>query len=242
MKKTIVLVALLAVAGPALAATLTSAEPAPLFAGSYGAESRGTVVYSDTATITAGYSQPGGTEIGDELDLATALYPSVGPGEHLAIDSVKWSVYNPGASAPLNSVGMLINFYDATVYTAPVLLGSIDFGMFTFTTPLGSGYYTTFSATNLSASYDIPISDYLLTSLTLYFPSHGQNVGQVLANPPTIGSSTNDFWKGPPPGSWLWFGSTGPVANFYWEIDVAAIPEPASLLLVLGGLLLARRR
>ena len=103
------------------------------------------------------------------------------------------------------------------------------------------GYYSTYSATGLAVNgIPVPANGYLLASLTLSNPSNGQQVGQVLANPPTVGSSTNDFWKGPPPGSWLWFGSTGPVANFYWKIDIT--PEPASLFLIAGGLLFLRRR
>lgn len=240
MKKLTLLLAVLAIAVPALAATLTSADPAPLFAGEQpGGTPRGTVVYSDTTTITAAYAAPAPNETGDELDLNTSLYPN--PTGTNYIDSVKWSTYNKSGNAALATVGMLIKFYDVTNYLNPILLGGLNFGTYTFSPAMPGGYYTTFSATGLAPNLiPVPANGFLLASLTLSAPSNGQQVGQVLANPPTIGSSTNDFWVGPPPGSWYWFGSTGPIANFYWEIDVT--PEPAAFLMLAGALLFVRRR
>ncbi len=240
MRKTVVFLSLVALAIPVFAAQIEAYDAGrPDFAGhiQMGAPTRGTIVYDDTTTATSAYAQPGGTEIGDELDLNTALYPVGGPPWH--VDSVGWSVYNKTGNATLATVDMLIKFYDVTNYLNPVLLGGLNFG--TQTVNLAGGYYSTYSATGLAVNgIPVPANGYLLASLTLSNPSNGQQVGQVLANPPTVGSSTNDFWKGPPPGSWLWFGSTGPVANFYWKIDIT--PEPASLFLIAGGLLFLRRR
>ena len=63
-------------------------------------------------------------------------------------------------------------------------------------------------------------------------------IGQVMMDPPTVGSSTDNFYMN---GSWYYFGGD-PVANMYWEVGVVPVPEPAALgLLALGGVLIRRR-
>jgi hypothetical protein len=68
----------------------------------------------------------------------------------------------------------------------------------------------------------------------------GEQSGLLLADPPTIGSSLDDFWIKNTDGSWSTFlidGGTTP-ANFVARIT--AVPEPSTYALaVLGGLALA---
>lgn len=68
-------------------------------------------------------------------------------------------------------------------------------------------------------------------------------MGPRMYDPPTVGSSDNDFWIHNADTTWsnVWFGGT-PVANF--GSTVTAVPEPASMMAIGVGLaaLLARRR
>ena len=66
------------------------------------------------------------------------------------------------------------------------------------------------------------------------------NIGQLIYNPPTVGSSLDlyfqsigpgDFPTGSPAGSFLFFNGS-PVANFFWEFTVTPVPEPTSLTLL----------
>lgn len=66
------------------------------------------------------------------------------------------------------------------------------------------------------------------------------SMGEEIYNPPTVGSSTDDYFLGTglgdftsnnPAGSILNFGGS-PVANFRWQFKATAVPEPASFALV----------
>jgi hypothetical protein len=80
-------------------------------------------------------------------------------------------------------------------------------------------------------------------------------LGQGLFNPPTVGSSVDIFFNGStagvpgdmPSGSLQNFQPGGPPANFGWQFQVAAVPEPGPLVMllgptVIGGLAYVRRR
>jgi len=214
-------------------ATLDSATPQMAAAMQMGDGTRGTMVYDDipASGATGAFAQPVGTEIGDELSLAA------GPRW---LDSIGFSVYNSSAStATLTRVDMTVKFYQT--WAASNLLGSVAFNDVTMS--LAPGYYTIMRATGLyAAGIRVQLSEIPLVSLTLSDaqPTTVTSLGQVLYNPPSIGASTDDFWIGPPPGSWAWF-SGSPVANFQWEIDTVT-PEPSALLLLGLAGLLARRR
>jgi len=79
------------------------------------------------------------------------------------------------------------------------------------------------------------------------------NLGQGIFNPPTVGSSVDIFFvstaagvPGDFPAGTLQNFSGTPVANFGWQFQVAAVPEPGPLVLLLGptamGLLAYARR
>ena len=80
-------------------------------------------------------------------------------------------------------------------------------------------------------------------------------LGQVLYNPPTVGSSQDSYFQAAsagsfgqsdPSGNFFYFGGSPLVANFGWEFEVS-VPEPSSLVmstiavLVLTGVALRRR-
>jgi len=77
-----------------------------------------------------------------------------------------------------------------------------------------------------------------------------ESAGLLFYNPPTIGSSADDYWQKDASGNWALQRFTpagGPVANFGAQVTATAVPEPATIQLgLLGGLMwigyLARRR
>lgn len=56
--------------------------------------------------------------------------------------------------------------------------------------------------------------------------------GWLLADPPAVGASSDDFFSWTD-NSWYWFGGN-PVANFHAEI--AMTPEPGTIAAVAAGL------
>lgn len=242
MRKLVLSLALLGLAASPALAELANIEPISSlnYMDLFGvAQPRTTVVYSNVDTVTAAYSRlnPPAEEIGDEL-----LMTAGGP-----LDSVKFSVFNSGSSGggELLTADLTLKFYNwDSVGGTFVLAGTLAYDNVDFSGGQGAGfglqagYYTTYSVTGLyDENNPINLTDDILATLTISDLTGGANrVGQVLANPPAIGSSSDDFYRD---GSWYWF-SGNPVANFYWEIGV--IPEPATLALLALGLLTLRRR
>jgi len=235
MRKTIVVLALLALVAPALAETLTP-EAVLGQSGGHAFNQRGITVYDNTVNgPTAATSANPGSWIGDELIMTAGG----------TLDDIAFSLYNSsGSTGTLDFVDIDILFFDSA--------GTGDYlGGITFAdnyVDLPASYFTTFYADGL-ASLGIVLPSTVLAVEVPYNAVGGYTykLGQILMNPPVIGSSTDDFYKdttvGTPPGTqqgWYWFGGN-PVANFYWGISV--IPEPASFgLLALGALALLRRR
>ena len=193
---------------------------------------RSTVVYDDTTTVTAGFSQNPSAIIGDDLTLTQGG----------TLDSVMFSVYNSStASGALMSSTNVINFYDGQTSQ---LIGGFSVDLTYGNSGLPQGYYTTITVTDLG-SLNIALPTAILATQQINSVVGSNKVGQVLADPPAIGSSTDAFYLdntvAVPPGTDVGFFNFGgsPVANLYWQVS---IPEPAAFsLLALGGLLVRRR-
>jgi hypothetical protein len=229
MRKFVLTLALVAmVSAPALA-DIVQSESITGFNGNVAlsASPRGNMVYDCRNAATAAYSKPLGTGVGEDVTLA---------GTDRWLDSIYFSVWNYTGQATLTSVRDTFTFW--ADYTMATSLGSFYFDLTAMNLP--GGYYTTYSATGLyAAGVRIQLTDVPMWTSTFSNASPAvAQVGMVLAGTPTLGSSTNDFWNGT---AWSWFGSTGPLANFYFGLD--AVPEPATLaLLAVGALALIRRR
>ena len=192
---------------------LTVAEPAPLAAHPQAAAgARGTYVYDNTvAGPNAAYSRDPGEEIGDYLSM-------VGDG---ILDDVKFSVYNSSNSTlPLTTADLTLRVYDYAsnygyYYAGGLVFNDVDL-------QLDPGYFSTFTITGL-AGFGIPVTSEVLMTLEITDVTGGaEKVGQVLYDPPALGSSTDDFYRD---GGTYWFGGS-PVANFYWAVGVAPPPGP----------------
>lgn len=72
----------------------------------------------------------------------------------------------------------------------------------------------------------------------------GEQAGLLLANPPSVGTSLDDFWVRNTDGSWSTFLVDGGATPGNFSARITAVPEPGTFLLaMLGGLaLLGYRR
>lgn len=71
----------------------------------------------------------------------------------------------------------------------------------------------------------------------------GENAGLLLADPPTIGASLNDFWVRGSDGSWSTFLIDGGATPGNFSARITAVPEPGTFAMIgLGILALAGYR
>jgi len=166
---------------------------------------RGTFVYDNTVNgPTGAYSTAPDAEIGDVL-LMTG-------GD--VLDDLVFSVYNSSQStSPLSTADLLIQFYNsdpvhgAYVYTGGLVVDDASLN-------LDPGYFRLVTFSNL-ADLGILLADEVLVTLMVNDVTGGAEfVGQVLYDPPAVGSSDDYFFED---GGWYWFNGN-PIANFAWAV------------------------
>lgn len=195
------------------------------------------LVYSNFANgPTAGYSKPAGAQIGDELYLTQGGI----------LNEVGLSVYNGSSSAGLlDTADLTMDFWNYTgIGWGYEKVGTLFYDDFSLG-GLPPGYYAAYTFGDIASSQTINLTDDIIAVLTLSDLTGGATrVGQVLFDPPTVGSSDDNFYMndlaaGGTSDGWFWFGGS-PVANFGWSIEVnnvPPVPEPATVFLLGAGLI-----
>jgi len=164
----------------------------------------------------------------------------------------QWSFSVSSQSSTIVSTRVLVRFFDddgpggtpgslIAAYTYPAASFSLGSALVTKTDPFAIPADGSFWA---GIAFD---NDFGATGATLGLLN---GLGQDIYNPPTIGSSADNYFLGTglgdftssnPAGSALNFGGS-PVANFRWQVQV--VPEPTSLVLAgaaAAGWLVRRR-
>ena len=181
-----------------------------------------------------------GVEFGDQVNLA---------GSSRLLTDFKVDYYlSPAASG--NEVAQ-IRFYandgasNGQVNGTPGTL-LFDSGTFALSTTVDAKGFNTIDI-NLSSSGGVNVPDSFTWTILFGGIDPIEQAGVLFYNPPTVGSSYDDFWAKSADGSWALntFPAAGRVANF--GAQVTAIPEPGTVALaVVGGLIwlgvAARRR
>jgi hypothetical protein len=180
--------------------------------GSQKLDATGALVYSNVSNSTSYSCSFGvGSEVGDDLAMT----------EGGTLDTFYFSVVNPSNSAgPLTTGDLTLRFYNwnGSDYVGAGALGSIGE---TFNLATGEG--SVFVTENLASSNIVLTADILATLEITNARGGATQIGQLLYDPPTVGTSQDMFYMD---GSWYWFGGD-PKANLYSRIGVlVASPTP----------------
>jgi len=212
------------------------------------------VVYDNLTNATGSTFMNGGAnnQGGNLITRLVADRMQMGPGGAGQTAS-QWSFSVVSQSSTVVSARVLVRFFDddgpgstpgslIAAFTYPAASFSLGTSLLTktdpFTIPADGSFWAGIAFDNNFGATGATIG--LLNGL-----------GQDIYNPPTVGSSTDDYFLGTglgdftsnnPFGSVLNFGGS-PVANFRWQVQV--VPEPTSLVLAgaaAAGWLAHRRR
>ena len=187
-------------------------------AAQYARSRAATLVYDNTSNGPNGvYALSVGAEIGDDLVLVTAG----------TLDELSFSIYNSdeGSAHGLTSVDITFRFYDiGEHFIGSFVVDDLDLTDGGQNPPLDPGACCTVTLDALaSLQIELPATCIVTQAYSdvvgdgLGTPS---DLGQVLCDPPTIGSSGDYYYlRWSPFFGWCDFDGT-PVASFYWAVGV----------------------
>lgn len=199
------------------------------------------VTYSNVTTFTGFVAAPGGA-VTNNTRMVFEDTTTVAAGE---LKRITWTVQNGNAAAV--TVGIDVGIWDTVAGVPGNLLAAFSLSPVSINP---GGFFFTLDNLHLTNNIMLPSGQLWMG---LAFNNAGGTTGataaqlnlfrQFLANPPTIGSSNDLFFRttnpfggfGNNPVGGLFFFGGNPVANFAWE--VALVPEPTMLsLLSVAGL------
>jgi hypothetical protein len=207
------------------------------------------IVYSNTATQGAQAFQNGGAvnQSGNTITryVADDITPIAGAAGQ-SVTQFTLSVANLNTT-PVTARPRIRFFLPDGPGQAPGTgLATLNFAPATFA---GSSISLIVSGTLSPGQFVIPSSPFFWAGVV--FDDNGGTTGATQAqlnllgqgafNPPTVGSSVDIFFlstaagvPGDNPGGNLQNFGGNPVANFGWQFQVAAVPEPGTLMLLVG--------
>lgn len=242
--KTLVAAALLAAVAGSASAEL-SGESAQ-FAGYININAvSGDTTYTDSPITTRATTQYTNTASAANFGFSSTDLNSTwgddtyGVGTGGTLSGFQATIFNSGSSTgSLLTATIAFSFYDANTL-APLggFNGSVNFG-----TGLNKGFYTILTWSNLDSFGIVVPKDVMITQKVTAKTGLASRLGFVSLNPPTIGSSFDDFYANSTTvGAAGWYTVASGPANPGYQLDV--VPAPASLaLLGMGGLIAGRRR
>lgn len=218
------------------------------------------IVYNNTTNFTGQAVTQGGatTANGNVTNMFADDLMLIAGAVGQSVTQFSFSVYNSDPTVDI-SARARVRFFatDGSGGGPGTLLAAISFNPFSFT----HNQVTTLSTGPLGAlSFTLPASSTTIWAGVFFDNAGGatattaqlNELGQGFFNPPTVGSSQDRYFAtsgggvpgANPAGTITNFGGA-PVANFGWQIQTAAVPEPSSLALAAFGgvgLLLSARR
>ena len=176
-------------------------------------------VYNNTTTFSGSY-YPSSTEFGDQV------FPVVGTNTVITAFSFE---YFASLGATPGRAGV------ANIYMNDGTSGSPGTQLYTSPSFSLANGYNTISISGIN----LPLTPSFTWSVLFTGLQPGDAAGLSLYDPPTVGTSNNDFWQKDASGAWALKQINGgsPKANFGAKFFAVPEPSPFQLLLV-GGLMI----
>ena len=178
------------------------------------------IVYDNSTTYLGSFTDLGNVEAGDEINITSTAR---------TMTDFSFEYYLSPGSSGNETAELFIRARDGSGGLTPgtVLYDSGTIPLTGLQTAQGFG---TISATGTSVA--LPANGNLVWTVKFSGIDAGEHAGLLYYNPPTVGSSFDDYWLNNGSGFQL-VDSSGIVDNF--AARVTAVPEPSTIALILAG-------